>query len=49
MNDEEEKYVLVVEWADSSSQIVRTFVMNYYPKDNSLELVSIISICSCRL
>ena len=36
----EERYVFKVEWFDKQAELIREYLFTFYPKDNSVEMVS---------
>ena len=39
----EERYVFKTEWYDKQAALIREYLLTYYPKDNTAEMVSDIS------
>jgi hypothetical protein len=40
----EERYVFKTEWYDKQAALIREYLLTYYPKDNTAEMVRHISI-----
>jgi hypothetical protein len=36
----EERYVFETEWYDSQASLIRKYLLTFYPKDNTAEMVS---------
>ena len=36
----EERYVFKVEWFDKQADLIREYLLTFFPKDNSVEMVS---------
>lgn len=36
----EERYVFETEWFDSQASLIRKYLLTFYPKDNTAEMVS---------
>jgi hypothetical protein len=36
----EERYVFKVEWFDKQASLIREYLFTFFPKDNSIEMVS---------
>lgn len=49
----EERYVFETEWFDSQASLIRKYLFTYYPKDQTIEMVSIAfselvaNMCGC--
>lgn len=37
----EERYAFKTEWFDKQAELIRHYLFTFYPKDNSVEMVSI--------
>lgn len=38
----EERYVFEVEWYDQQASMIRKYLFTYYPKDNTIDMVSLL-------
>ena len=36
----EERYVFEAEWFDKAASLIRTYLLTFFPKDNTIEMVS---------
>ena len=37
----EERYVFAVEWFDKQADLIRNYLLTFYPGDNSIDMVSL--------
>lgn len=37
---QEERYVFSVEWFDKQADLIRSYLLTFYPGDNSIDMVS---------
>ena len=37
---QEERYVFSVDWYDKQADLVRSYLLTFYPSDNSIDMVS---------
>lgn len=35
----EVRYAFLVEWFDQASSLIKTYILSFYPKDNSIDMV----------
>ena len=41
----EERFVFEVEWFDQQAELIRKYLLTYYPKDGQVDMVSSLPIC----
>ena len=46
---QEERYVFAVEWFDKQADLIRNYLLTFYPRDNSIDMVSILKSILKRL
>ena len=47
---QEERYVFQTEWFDKQADLIRNYLLTFYPRDNSIEMVRHrVEICSLSL
>ena len=39
---QEERFVFAVEWFDKQADLIRNYLLTFYPKDNSIDMVSFV-------
>ena len=42
----EERYVFKTEWYDKQASLIREYLLTFYPKDSTAEMVRFPNICS---
>lgn len=40
----EERYAFKTEWLDKQAELIRHYLFTFYPKDNSVEMVSVAAL-----
>ena len=40
----EERFVFNVEWFDKQADLIRNYLLTFYPSDNSIDMVSVSSL-----
>ena len=41
---QEERFVFAVEWFDKQADLIRNYLLTFYPKDNTIDMVSHFSL-----